>query len=287
MMRARFEKVITDPRRSFHVHERRLAKFDSPWHFHPEIELTLIVKGRGRRFVGDSIEPFAEGDLVLLGPNLPHFWQSGETKAKGRHAHSVVLQFHHDFLGEEIWALPEFAAIQRLVGRASRGLHFTGGIARKVARSMILLPTLSGMAALTHLLTMLESLSRVRNARTLASLSFDPALNRKTEKRLSRVYRYAADHFQEPVTLPQLAKVAAMSPAAFSRYFKQVTGRAPSDFLNDLRVEHVCRLLRESDRSITEIAASSGFSALTNFNRRFRERTGTTPRDYRHSFSRI
>jgi AraC-like DNA-binding protein len=284
-MRARFEKVVNDPRRSFHVEERRLAKFDVPWHFHPEIELTLIVKSCGRRFVGDSIEPFAEGDLVLLGPNLPHFWQNEEPRMNGRQSHSVVVQFQPDFLGGQIWARPEFGPIQRLIGRATRGLHFTGAIARDAAAAMRTLPKLSGMAALTHFLTMLESLALARDARPLASLSFDPSLNRKTEKRLSRVYGYAAAHFQENITLPQLAKVAAMSPAAFSRFFKQATGRAPSDFLNDLRIEHVCRLLRESDRSITEIASSAGYSALTNFNRRFRERTGTTPRDYRNSFS--
>lgn len=284
-MRARFEKIPADPRRSFYLGERRLARFDAPWHFHPEIELTLIVKSDGRRFVGDSIEPFAAGDLVLLGPNLPHFWQNGEPQTGRGQAHSVVVQFRQDFLGEEIWEKPEFTSIKRLIDRAGRGLHFTGRIASEAAREMRYLPELSGIGAITRLLALLEKLAASRNARPLASASYAPVLNRQTEDRLARVYTYASTHFQESVSLSQLARAAAMSPAAFSRYFKRTTGRAPSDFLNDLRVEQACRLLRDSNRTVTQIASEVGFTTLTSFNRRFRERTGTTPRDYRRTFA--
>jgi AraC-like DNA-binding protein len=280
-MRARFEKVTADPQRSFFVCERKLARFDAPWHFHPEVELTLIVKGSGRRFVGDSIESFAEGDLVLLGPNLPHFWQSGESRPAAGCAHSVVIQFKRDFIGEAVWAQPEFSSIAHLLARSARGLHFTGRAAHKAAEDLRALPQAEGMAGLSRLLQVLGLLARDRQARPLASLSYAPVLNRETEARVARVYEYAASHFQEAVTLPQLARVAAMSPAAFSRYFKRVTGRAPSDFLNDLRLDHACRLLRESNLTITRVSADAGFNTLTSFNRRFRERTGATPRDYR------
>jgi AraC-like DNA-binding protein len=286
-MRARFEKIPSDPNRSFRCVERRIAQFDAPWHFHPEIELTLIEASSGRRFVGDSIEPFAPGDLVLLGSNLPHFWQNEPdvgpvTKIPAR---ALVVQFRDDFLGVEVWRKPEFAAIRRLLARAARGLHFSGPAARTAAADLRTLPRRTGLPALLRLLGVLETLAAARSVRPLASVSYAPVLDRRAEARLARVYAFAATHFRETVTLPQLARAAAMSPAAFSRYFKRSTGRAPSDFINDLRIEHACRLLRETDRTVTDIAADAGFPTLTNFNRRFRERTKATPRDYRRAFA--
>ncbi|MDI1250313.1 MAG: AraC family transcriptional regulator [Lacunisphaera sp.] len=129
-------------------------------------------------------------------------------------------------------------------------------------------------------------LAREHRARPLASRGYPPASDRRTEQRLGKIYEYAGRRFAEAVSLADLAGQVGMSPAAFSRYFKRVTGRAPSDFLNDLRIEQACRLLRESDRKITEIAGAVGFATLTNFNRRFRERAAVTPRDYRRTFHR-
>jgi AraC-like DNA-binding protein/quercetin dioxygenase-like cupin family protein len=279
-MRARFEKVADDPQRSFQVREWRLERFDAPWHFHPEIELTLIVEGSGRRFVGDRIEPFEAGDLVLLGAGLPHFWQSGGQAS----ARSVVVQFRSDFLGAAVWEQPEFQRVRNLIARSGRGLHFTGATAREVADGMMTLPALTGMAGLALLLALLDRLAGARRSRPLASAGYAPALNRQAEERISRVYAYAAEHFRDEVALADLARAAAMSPASFSRYFKRTTGRAPSDFLNDLRVEQACRQLRESDHTVTRIATDAGFATVTNFNRRFRERMGTTPREYRLTF---
>jgi len=285
-MRARYEKITPDHDRSFHVAEQRLARFDAPWHFHPEIELTWIVESRGRRFVGDSIAPFREGDLVLLGPDLPHLWQNEGPQERGSRAHSIVVQFGTGFLGREIYDRPEFQNIRRLFEAAGRGLEFSREYSRGAAEDLRALCKLSGLRALTRLLELLDRLSGDRKAKLLTSACYAPVLDRRKEARLARVYGYAARHFRERVTLPGLARAAAMSPAAFSRYFKRSTGRAPSDFLNDLRIEHACRLLRESPRTVADIALETGFSTLTNFNRRFRERAGTTPREYRRAFHR-
>jgi AraC-like DNA-binding protein len=285
-MRARYEKITADPERSFHIAEQRLPRFDAPWHFHPEVELTWIVESRGRRFVGDSIAPFREGDLVLLGPDLPHLWQNEDPQPRGSRAHSVVVQFSTGFLGQEIYTRPEFQNLRQLFASAARGLEFSREFSLAAAKELRAIGGLSGLRALTRLLELLDHLATDGKARPLASLCYAPVLDRRNEARLARVYGYAARHFREAVTLAGLARSAAMSPAAFSRYFKRSTGRAPSDFLNDLRVEHVCRLLRETSRSVTDIALDTGFSTLTNFNRRFRERTGTTPREYRRAFHR-
>lgn len=260
-------------------------RFDAPWHFHPEIELTLVVEGRGRRFVGDSIEPFADGDLVLLGPNLPHFWHSEGRPARGRRSHSVVVQFRPDFLGGEIWTRPEFAAIRRLLLRAQRGLHFPGAAGRAVAERVRALGARRGCPAVLELLAILDQLATARNARQLASEAYEPSLDQHAERRLARVYGFLLAHYLEPLTLAEIARVAAMTPAGFSRYFKRATGRNVSDFLNELRVDHAARLLRETADGITRIAGASGYATLSNFNRRFRARLRCAPREYRQVFA--
>ncbi len=284
-MRARFEKVSVDATRSFVWLERRLARFDAPWHFHPEIELTLIVASHGRRFVGDSIEPFAEGDLVLLGPNLPHFWHTAGAQPPGSRAHSIVVQFREDFLGPAWWERPEFAAIHALLRRAARGIQFRGAAARSVAGVLREARPRSGLPALLQLASVLGTLAGASGARPLASAAYEPSLDRRSEERLARVYAHLMRNFREPVSLVQTARVAAMNPQAFSRYFKRATGRNFSAFLNGLRLDRAGELLRESSRTIADVAAESGFATLSSFNRRFRERQGSTPREYRRAYA--
>jgi len=284
-MRALFEKVPNRPGRSFHFRERRLPRFDAPWHFHPEIELTLIVSSRGRRFVGDCIEPFEGGDLVLLGANLPHFWHNEGRQPAGKSAHSAVAQFLPETLGEQFWKLPECASVRRLLIRASRGLHFTGPRAKKAGARLRALGRFDGLPALLELIAILQVLAADRTARPLASFAYEPSLNLRTAQRLARVYAFLTQQFREPLTLAQIAQVAAMTPPAFSRYFRRATGRNVSTFLNELRVDHAAQLLAETSRTVADVAAAAGYATLSNFNRRFRDRLGMAPRQYRDALS--
>lgn len=283
-MLARYEKISPDPTRSFHVEERRIARFDAPWHFHPEFELTSIVESRGRRFVGDSIAPFSEGDLVLIGPNLPHFWHNEGHQPAGAKAHSVVVQFNSDFLGTVLMQKPELAGVQKLLQRAARGLHFSNPADRIVSVRLLQLARLDGLPALLEFLAILHELAHAHGARPLASTTYEPSLDRQAEQRLARTYTFLMKHFRDPLTLAQIARVASMNPEAFSRYFKRVTGRNVSVFLMELRLDFAGQLLRETTLRISDIAAESGFATLSSFNRRFRTRQGCTPRDYRRTF---
>src|ERR1700722_4768613 len=169
-MRPKFEKILSPPHRSFVVEEWHIRRFDAPWHFHPELELTSVMQGRGRRFVGDSIESFVQGDLVLLGPNLPHFWHS-EGGPRAPWARSIVVQFRENFLGPAFLATPELAGVRRLMARASRGLCFTGRRAEAVAHKVSGLANREGLDALTELLRIFGELSTIRS-RPLASESY-------------------------------------------------------------------------------------------------------------------
>jgi len=277
-MRAIFEKVELDSSSSFHVEERSLPRFDAPWHFHPEFELTLIVASRGRRFVGDSIEPFRTGDMVLLGPELPHLWANDP--GYGR-AHSIVLQFLPGFAGSGFMDVPEMREIAGLLARAGRGLQFHGPRPLKAAEALRQLPSTRGFERFAKVLDILEMLSAAQGARPLSSLAFRPALDSRAGERINRAYRFVFAHFREEIGLPEVATAAGMSTAAFSRYFKKVTGRNVIAFLTRTRVDHAARLLLDTDLTVSEIAYACGFNNLSNFNRRFRQARGMPPGDFR------
>ena len=280
--KASYEKVLPQPGRSFAFREFDLARFDSPWHFHPEVELTLVLEGNGRRFVGDHIEDFGPGDLVLVGPELPHYWYSEPDRAGGPdRAHSLVFQFLPGFLGPAFMELPEMQGIARMLRDAARGIRFTGDTRRRVERIMRGLESRAGPGQLLGLLEILNVLSQSGNRRPLASEGFTPRFDTHAEVRINRFQRYILENLGEPIRLEDVAAHVNMSPSAFSRYFKKVMGKTFSHFVNELRVGQACRALLETDRPISEIAFASGFNNLSNFNRRFLEFRGVNPRRFR------
>jgi AraC-like DNA-binding protein len=283
-VKALFEK-ISEPGQSFVVRTRRDRSFDFCWHFHPEYELTYIVKSSGRRYVGDSIEDYHDGDLILLGPNLPHTWGSTPQPRRSRQSHvAIYTQFSENFAGADFLSKPELAALKTLFSRASRGLKFSHQIEQRVGREMELLNDAGGMKRLVKLLEILDILVHARNAKPLASAGFSPALKRFDESRIDAVCNYVHENLGEAISLPEAASRAHMSVSAFSRFFHRALGRTFVEYVNELRIGEACRQLIESEKSVAEIAFAAGFENLSNFNRRFLKLKAMSPRDYRRRF---
>lgn len=286
LRKAAYEKIHTGPGRSFAFRTFDLPTFDSPWHFHLEVELTLITEGRGRRFVGDHIATYGPGDLVLLGPELPHFWHSEAVEGSERErSRSLVVQFLPDFLGTKFLGLPELDAIRKLFLYSARGLKFTGRTQERAADILLRMSTRSPQGQLLGLLQALDILSRSPDVEVLATEGFAPLLDNRTEERINLCQDYIFDNLDRQIRLDDVAAHMNMSPSAFSRYFKRIMGKNFSHFVNELRVGQACRALIESDRTIADIAFKSGFNNLSNFNRRFRELRGVSPRQFRDRHS--
>lgn len=281
-MKAKVERVSTGGAASFICRRRTDPGFGFYWHVHPEIELTLIVRSRGRRFVGDSIEAYEEGDLVLLGPNLPHTWES-DPRRKGPHD-AVFCQFSASFLGADFLRAPEMAAVRRLLDRAQQGLRFTGRTQKAVARRMDGMERLQGLGRLAALLEILHALAGSRDARALSSREFAPSLRRGDADRIDRVCKFLNERCTGRISLAEAAAAAHLSIPAFSRFFRRRTGRTLVAYLNELRTGLACRELIETDRSISDIAFDSGFNNLSNFNRKFLELKRMSPREFRRQF---
>lgn len=280
-MKPKLEKIEPDPGRVLHVLTIEQAAFDAHWHFHPEWELTLILEGEGKRFVADSVEPFAAGDFVLLGPGLPHFWHSMDRPIPGRLSRAVVVHFPASFPGPGLLELPEMRVMRSLFERARRGLLFSGPQARRAAEILETLPWVGGHHAVLGLLKVFGELASGR-ARQLAGPGYVADSSETGTSRMGRAYAFLMAEFQNPLlSLSDVAAAAAMSPAAFSRFFKRISGRGLWEFLTELRVEHAAALLRETEDGVTQIALESGFGSLSSFNRQFSERFGCAPRAYR------
>ena len=279
-----FENHPLEPNTSFAFKEfRKLTHFPFNWHYHPELELTLIVKGRGLRFVGDSIQDYSEGDLCLLGSNTPHTWQSNP--GPGQSVHSVVILFTSGFLGAEFFGKPEARGIQDLFERARRGLSLHGRTRQTIATQMMKMRTVP-RGSFQHVLDLLSMLATIsaapkRDCAPLAHCDVEPVMNKDAHQRLRSVLNFINNHPGEIPAQGDVARQIRLSPAAFSRFFKRSVGKTYVSYLNELRIGRACRALIETDQNITEIAYGAGFNNLSNFNRRFRAMKRMTPRSYR------
>ena len=280
MKLAVFEPIPTAAAESFYAEVVRGKDFGCTWHFHPEYELTLTLKANGYRVVGDDISSLEEGDLVLLGADLPHDWQQ-EKGIRRTNVHSIVVQFREGFLGNQFIQAPELERIRKLLARSAAGLQVNGRARDRAAELMLRIVAASGMRRLLLLLEILQILTESKSLRTIASPGFRPSLNAFDEARMRRVAGYIIENLASDIYLRDLAKVAGLSEGAFTRFFRTRTGKTVPVYLAELRIGRACRMLMETDRPITEIAFACGYRNLSNFNRQFRRLKQLSPREYR------
>jgi AraC-like DNA-binding protein/quercetin dioxygenase-like cupin family protein len=285
-VRARIEKLLPPSTASFLYHVKRDPSFGIFWHYHPEYQLTLVRRGQGKRFVGDDISRFKAGDLVLTGPNLPHMWCSSHARrSKGPPAEAILIQFPESIFGGKFLELPEMAAVRRLLERSAQGIRFALSVRSRIAPRMIRMGRQRGLARLIELLEILRILSQAPVDRILSSKAFTPAVGSADRERIDQICRYLAENSARPIVLAQAAAAAHMSVPAFTRYFRKCTGKSFVEHLTELRVGAACRFLLETDRTVTQVCYAAGFNNLSNFNRRFRDLKGVTPREFRRQYS--
>ncbi|GAB2766534.1 AraC family transcriptional regulator [Rhabdobacter roseus] len=287
-MKAYLEEVGLGEGRSLVVKHFRGPYFDAPYHFHPEYELTYIVQGQGQRFVGDQVEAFREGDLVLLGPNLAHCWRSDERYYQVPATHeseSVVIQFSERFVQSALAGIPEFSALTPIFLSAQRGLCFRPSRNDHDAASALNQPPQSTPAEQVVLfLRLLLNLVQENTRRFLASEGYLPRPNQVETDRMQRILDYTMLHFKETISLSEIAAIAHLSEAAFCRYFRQRTRKSYVAYLNELRVGHARQLLVTTSEGVGQVALLCGFPNLSHFHRLFRRFTGYSPLRYRQLY---
>lgn len=287
-MKPQFIKVPVDDSNSFRVTDEIVPYFYNPFHFHPELELTYVLKSKGTRLIGYHVESFSPGDLVLVGPNLPHCWKNDAEYYTGNHllqAQAIVVQFKENFGGPAFFDLPELLPIKRLIQDSKRGIRIYGKTKQKIKERLEALTRQSGTGRISGLLDILEimALSKEKsNLTELDSSRLKPAIQMK---RLNDIYQYTLDHFRENISLEEIARVANVTPNAFCRFFKSHNRKTYIEFVNEIRIANACKLLSHTSMGITEIAYESGFNNLAHFNRVFKKHKHMVPFTYRRQQS--
>lgn len=255
----------------------------NPWHYHPEVELVYAHKGHGTRFVGDSVGTLTEGDIMLIGSNLPHTTQRNRL-AQGELSDEppflVIVQFMPHFLGDSFLQLPECQAIAHLLERAKRGILFTGPERASLGSRLLRMLTLPPTLRLIELLTVLTELAEAEQYQYLAASSFVNTYATLQHQRLHSVYTHSVNHFMHRITIETVADLAHMSVPGFCRYFKNQTGKTYVQYLTELRIAFACKLLTENRLAIHDIAQQCGFHNTSLFNRQFKALKACTPSEY-------
>jgi len=259
-----------------------IPDFEPFWHYHPEFELTYIIHGSGKRIVGDCIEPFYPGDLVLLGPDLPHTWNSLRDKDDKRMCRAVVYQFGGKLVPGSAENFPEFDGIRRLLEIAGRGIWFHGKKAEAAGKELLRLSKIHGLAKLSSFWQLLDELGSTADYSLLAGETYSPPLHKYQGERINKVFRFVADHFHENIQLRQVARLVHMTETSFSRFFRAITGETFIDYLNNFRISHACRLLAAGrEKDVNQVAAECGYRSSTHFNRMFQLRKKCSPSEFR------
>lgn len=268
------------------VHIKNVDQFylDAPFHFHDACEIVLIEESFGKRVVGDHIAGFTRGDLVLMGPNLPHIWQNDSVfflKKKDYRVKATVIYFSPSFLLELAHDTDSVKAVESLLHKANRGLHFKGHTNHEAQQKIRELATGEGLKKISIFLDLVDLLSRCDEFEYLASEGYKNAYTFKDTGRFNDVYQLLINNFHRTITLQEIASVANMSPTAFCRYFKNRTQKSLTRFIAELRISHALKLLQNKDYAISDVCYECGYNNPVHFNKSFKTIIGCTPSDYK------
>jgi AraC-like DNA-binding protein len=268
----------------FTLFSRLKNDFDFPLHYHEEYELNFISNAKGaKRVVGDHMEEIDDLELVLVGPNLQHAWFTH--KCQSKEIHEITIQFHKDLFDEKLLHRNQLSFIRTMFGKSGRGILFSRDTIVQLAPRLTQLNKKNGFDSVLELMSILHDLSVSRNMKMLSDASFSNTVHSfYNSRRVEKAMDYFNKNFDKSVKLNEVAKLCNMTEAAFSRFFKAKTGMTFIDCLNEIRLGNASRMLIDTSQSIAEIAYHCGFNNISNFNRIFKKKKSSTPKDFRESY---
>ncbi|WP_430908928.1 AraC family transcriptional regulator [Maribacter sp. 2-571] len=281
-----FEAIAPDFGHSF-----TYQKFDEDrsntnvrWHYHPEIELVYVNGGSGKRQIGSHVSYYTDGDLILIGSNLPH---CGLTDKLTGNKSETVVQMKADFLGTDFFTIPEMKKIKALFDLSKSGIAFHGDIKRQIGEKMELLQHQTDFQRLLAILNILNELGNAKDYKVLNAEGYSITAEVKDNERINTVFNYVKNNFREELPLEVIADMVSMTIPSFCRYFKKITNKTFVQFVNEYRLVHASKLLAEQPMSITDVCFESGFNNFSHFNKSFKAFTGHTASEYRNQLKTV
>jgi AraC-like DNA-binding protein len=282
-MDPRFKKNINSTT-SFKLKNTVGQSFDGLWHFHDEYELIYIWDGKGEKIVGDNISDLRKDDLLLFGSDLPHSFSCDQDYYNKERAGSLVIHLNNEFLSEDFFVCPELQPISKLFERSKSGIQFDINNRQEIGAKIQEMFSMNHFDCFLGILSVLNSLGQCEDYHLLASPGFTPSIGKKDYQRINKVYKYVMGNFAGEITLNTAAGITNMTKEAFCRHFKKITGKTFFTYLHEYRVGYACKLLMQTNFTVTEICFKSGFNSISNFNKQFKKVTKTNPLDYRNRF---
>jgi len=283
-MQPKFHQVPKPTDNTFNIRHDIVPNFGTIWHYHPEIELHYLIKGNGIRFIGENINNFEEGELILLGPNIPHTWKCNLNQNKDEYVEALVLHLHPEALGLSFLAIPEAKKIQKILSLANQGLLYHNETKNKAISIMKKIQKSTGLNRIILLLKLLNLLSLSSEYEIISSQYDTSKMNKLDEKRLNKILNYTFANFKGKISIEDMAEISNLSVTSFCRYFKKATTKSYFDFLTEVRINYACQLLVQSEYPVKSIAEESGFENTSNFYRHFKRFKNSTPNDYKRNY---
>jgi len=259
--------------------------FTYPWHFHTEYEIIYIKESMGSRFVGNAVDRYSDGDILLLGPNLPHYMKSDDlyhSEECEKRVRGTIIQFEKEFMYYSMSHYPQLIKIKNLLDESQRGLFFPSGCSEKLVRLLEGIPDETGVDQLTSFLQLLNEMSLVKERKIISSTDFidDPYPG---ATRQNKIMSFISKNYTRHIELSEIASLASMNPSAFCRFFKNKTGKTLKKYISEMRIAYACKLLLVDDLSISQVGARCGFDTISHFNKTFKDIQGVSPSVYRQT----
>jgi AraC-like DNA-binding protein len=285
MIKASYEVIQPVSGQSFLFRKFDSAAFDAPYHFHPEYELTYIIEGAGKRYVGSHMEDFNAGDLVLLGPNLPHCWKLENASGSPTTGSAIVVHFDGSFLGEDFFNKNELQHIKKLFQKSSSGIRYHAATQVQVNQMLNSLSIeKSHFRMLIGLLEILQRLALSNECTLLDQNMLIAERSRAEQERINPVFAYLVENFRLKVSLDTAAGIANMTTNAFCKYFKKITRKTFMETIIEYRLNYAIQQLVQTDKPISTISFESGFGDVSHFYKMFKVKMNISPLNYRKKF---
>lgn len=287
-MKPFFQKLAPEPKQSIIFLDEEIPHFTVPWHFHPEIEILLVIKSIGNCYIGDDISRFNEGDISIIGENIPHWWKSDPVYLEKKNILNTkahVIQFRKEIFDSNFIDIPEMEQIKNLLDRSKRGLQFTGKTRISLGKRTKKIFRLTGLERVTELILLLDEMANSNEYRYHSSPGYSKIINTYDFYRFNKIHEYIIHNFDKTIKLEEVASKVSMSPTAFCRYFKKHTGKTFVAFLTEFKIGHACKLIAEEKMSVSRACFESGFNNLSHFNVQFKKIVKLTPSDYKAAYN--
>jgi AraC-like DNA-binding protein/quercetin dioxygenase-like cupin family protein len=283
-MKTEFEIIQPDAGSSFRVLHHNVSADTFKWHYHyhPEYEIVCVFEGSGRRHVGNHLSNYEDGDLVLIGSNLPH---GGFGYGSVDMHEEIVVQFTDDFLGKNFLSKPEMNSIKTLFERAKQGLSFKGDTKKNLSEKFKKLLELSHFERMIELLNILQNLANSTEYIPLNAADIRYNFSLKDQDRLGKVYKYVEENYSHDIDIQGVAKICNLTVPAFCNYFKKNLNQTFTDFTNEYRINQACKMLL-GGLEIVDICYRCGFNNVSYFGRVFKQFKGTNPSQFRRNFGK-